>query len=136
MKFIKLSLFFLLLVTTNAFSIEVIELSDTILVTDSYPSMSIFDVARNVEIITSQEINTYPVNSVEELLSQVSGIDIQTRGGQGVQSDISIRGGTFEQTLILLNGIKVNDAQTGHHNFNIPVSLHDIERVEIIKSRT
>jgi len=50
-----------------------------------------------------------------------------------VQSDIGIRGGTFDQTLILINGIKLVDPQTGHHNMNIPVAIEDIERIEVLK---
>ena len=59
-------------------------------------------------------------------------VDIRQRGGQGVQSDISIRGGTFEQVLVMLNGIKMNDPQTGHHTMDIPISLEQIERIEVI----
>jgi vitamin B12 transporter len=44
-----------------------------------------------------------------------------------------MRGGSFEQVLILLNGVRINDPQTGHHNLNIPVNTADIERIEILE---
>jgi vitamin B12 transporter len=60
-------------------------------------------------------------------------VDVRQRGGLGVQSDISIRGSSFDQVLILLNGININDPQTGHHNLNLPVPLDAIERIEILE---
>lgn len=90
-------------------------------------------INRDIEIITKKEIESLPVQSVQELLSYVTGIDVRQRGPKGVQSDISIQGGTFEQTLILINGIKIIDPQTGHHLMNLPVPMSSIERIEILK---
>ena len=90
-------------------------------------------VAANVEIITREEIQKSPAKSIDELLQQVTGLDIRRRGSNGVQSDVSIRGGSFEQVLILINGIRMNDSQTGHNSLNIPVDLSSVERIEIIK---
>jgi vitamin B12 transporter len=89
-------------------------------------------VARIVSVIERKEIETSPVQSVQDLLEYVAGVDVRQRGAEGVQADVSIRGGTFDQTLILLNGINITDPQTGHHNLNIPVSLSQIERIEIL----
>ena len=86
----------------------------------------------NIQIISSDEIANAPVQSVEDLLEYAMNVDIRQRGGQGVQADISIRGGTFEQVLVMLNGVKMNDPQTGHHTFNIPVSLEQIKCIEVI----
>ncbi len=69
-----------------------------------------------------------PVNSIEDILETSSSTDIRTRG-TGSQSDISIRGGSFEQTLVMLNGIPMTDPQTGHHTLNIPVSILGMERI-------
>lgn len=88
--------------------------------------------ARQVTVISRQEIAHAPVQSLSELLEFVAGVDVRQRGQFGVQSDISIRGGSFEQTLILLNGIKMSDPQTGHHNMNLPVDIGQIERIEIL----
>jgi iron complex outermembrane receptor protein len=87
----------------------------------------------DIQIITSKEISQLPVQSVQEILSYVTGIDVKQRGPKGAQADISINGGTFEQTLILINGIKFIDPQTGHHNMNLPIPINSIERIEIIK---
>ena len=58
-------------------------------------------------------------------------IDSRTRGPYGIQDDISMRGAPFEQTLVLLNGARMNDPQTGHFNTDIPLTRLDIDRVDI-----
>jgi vitamin B12 transporter len=90
-------------------------------------------VARIVSVIGKKEIEAAPAQSVQDLLEYIAGVDVRQRGTQGVQADISIRGGTFDQILILLNGINITDPQTGHHNLNLPVSLAQIERIEILE---
>ncbi len=86
----------------------------------------------NIQIISLQEIENAPVQTIEDLLEFALNVDIRQRGGQGVQADINMRGGTFEQVLVMLNGIKLNDPQTGHHTMNLPVSLEQIESIEVI----
>ncbi|MBI5662331.1 MAG: TonB-dependent receptor [Ignavibacterium album] len=88
---------------------------------------------RSLIVVVDSQINKTPVNSVADLLQYTGGVDLQTRGINGVQGDVNIRGGTFEQTLILIDGIKITDPQTGHHNLNIPISLDITERIEILK---
>jgi vitamin B12 transporter len=88
---------------------------------------------RNISVVDRQQIETSPARSLSEVLSFVPGVDIRQRGVSGVQADIGIRGGSFEQTLMLLNGIKLSDPQTGHHMMNIPVPLVNIDRVEVLK---
>ena len=90
-------------------------------------------VARIITVIERKEIEATPAQSVQNLLEYVAGVDVRQRGAEGVQADVSIRGGTFDQTLILLNGINITDPQTGHHNLNIPISLTQIERIEILE---
>lgn len=89
--------------------------------------------ARNIQIVTREEISAMPVKSLNEVLSFVGGVDLRQRGVFGTQADVSIDGGSFEQTLILLNGMKISDAQTAHHSLNIPIPLSAIERIELIK---
>lgn len=96
-------------------------------------SLPFSEASRTIDIITRQEIEAAPVVSVAELLRYVAGVDIRQRGAHGIQADISIRGGTFDQTLVLVNGIKLNDPQTGHHNMNLPVDIENIERIEVLK---
>jgi len=90
-------------------------------------------VARIISVIERKEIEAAPAQSVQDLLEYVAGVDVRQRGTEGVQADISIRGGTFDQILVLLNGINITDPQTGHHNLNLPVSLAQIERIEVLE---
>jgi len=91
------------------------------------------EVARIISVIERKEIEVLPAQSVQDLLEYVAGVDVRQRGAEGTQADVNIRGGTFDQTLILLNGINITDPQTGHHNLNIPLSLSQIERIEILE---
>ena len=90
-------------------------------------------VARIISVIERKEIEAAPSQSVQELLEYVAGVDVRQRGSEGVQADVSIRGSTFDQVLVLLNGINITDPQTGHHNFNLPVNIQQIERIEILE---
>lgn len=90
-------------------------------------------VSRNITVINRKDIETTPARSLQEVLSFTPGIDVRQRGVSGVQGDIGIRGGSFEQTLMLINGIKLTDPQTGHHLMNIPIPLQAIQRIEILK---
>lgn len=105
---------------------------DEVTVTASRIELSANQVARQITVISRAEIAQAPVQSIQDLLNYVSGIDVQQRGGHGVQADISIRGGSFDQTAILLNGVNLSNPQTGHYSFDIPINLSDIERIEII----
>jgi len=89
--------------------------------------------SRSIQIIRRDQIEQAAAKDIAELLQLVAGVDVRQRGVHGGQSDVGIRGGTFEQTLILVNGIKLTDPQTGHHNMNIPVNINVIERIEILK---
>jgi vitamin B12 transporter len=88
---------------------------------------------RNIWIIDKEKIKTLPVRSVAELLSYVSGVDVRQRGPGGLQADISIDGGTFDQSLVLINGIKVSDPQTGHNMMNLPINMDDIDHIEVLR---
>ncbi|HCJ66716.1 MAG TPA: hypothetical protein DHV62_05160 [Elusimicrobia bacterium] len=90
------------------------------------------DLTRQVTVITAEEISKMPINSVQEVLNYVSGADLQTRSPFGLQSELSLRGANFEQALILINGVRVDDPQTGHHDLTLPLTLKDIERIEIL----
>lgn len=108
---------------------------DSVVVTASRSAVEFSNLTRSVTVITKKDIEKLPVNDIQDLLQYSAGVDLKQRGVDGVQADISIRGGSFEQTLILIDGIKVTDPQTGHHNLNIPFSINDIERVEILKGQ-
>lgn len=90
-------------------------------------------VSRNIKIIQRKQIETTPARSIQEVLSFVPGVDVRQRGVSGTQANIGIRGGSFDQTLMLINGIKLTDPQTGHHMMNIPVPLQAIQSIEVLK---
>lgn len=90
-------------------------------------------VTRIVSVIRREEIEAAPVQSLQELLEYALSVDVRQRGVHGVQADISVRGGSFDQTLILLNGINISDPQTGHYSLDLPVSLKNIQRIEILE---
>lgn len=106
---------------------------DEVVVTAAKASLPLNLTAKMVTIISSKEIERAPVKSIEDLLNYVAGVDILQRGPHGVQADISLRGGSFDQAAILLNGINLTNPQTGHYSFDIPVNLSDIERIEIVQ---
>jgi len=85
-----------------------------------------------VAVLTRQEIAQAAVQNLQDLMRYVQGIDLRTRGSENVQADISLRGGTFDQTAILLNGVNLTDPQTGHFNLDIPIDFHLIDRIEIL----
>lgn len=88
---------------------------------------------RNILSVKGTAFSTLPVHSVDDLLRYLPGIEVQQRGPQGSQSDITVRGGTFQQVLVIIDGVKLNDPLTGHFNMYIPVHPSEIDRVEILK---
>lgn len=89
--------------------------------------------SRTISIISSESIKNSAASTLTDVLQQVAGIDVKRQGTGGTQADLYIRGGSFDQTLILIDGIKMDDAQTGHHTLNATLPLDVIDRVEIIK---
>lgn len=105
---------------------------EEVIVTASRIPVPINQTAKQVTVLTQEQIKQAPVQSIQDLLIYAANIDVVQRGGHGVQSDISIRGGSKDQTAILLNGINLSNSHTGVYNLDIPVNLSDIERIEII----
>lgn len=95
--------------------------------------VSIELLKRSIQIIDKAEIEKLPVRNITELMSYALSTDVRNRGSYGMQADISIRGGTFDQTMVLLNGVNISDPQTGHHNMDIPIDISLISRIEILK---
>jgi len=87
---------------------------------------------RVVEELTAVQLRKLPVQSTDALLQLLPGVDIRQRGTGSTQADISIRGGSFDQVLVLVNGINVTDPQTGHHNLNLPVDVNELQSVEVL----
>lgn len=104
-----------------------------ILISENRLQIPFSKTARNLQVITRDEIALLSVKSINEVLAFVGGLDVRQRGPFGAQTDIGMDGGSFEQTLILLNGVKVSDSQTAHHSMNLPVPLEAVERIEVLK---
>ncbi|MBE0484125.1 MAG: TonB-dependent receptor [Bacterioplanes sp.] len=85
-----------------------------------------------VEVLERSDIELLPVLNIADALEWVAGIDVRQRGN-GTNVNVSVRGAGHEQTLIMVDGVRMNDPQTGHHNFNLPIVLEDIERIEIVR---
>lgn len=122
-----------IMLTLKAQNDTTIQKLDEVIIQENRIQIPFSKQSRNITIIDKQEIETTPARSLQEILSFVPGVDVRQRGVTGVQADIGIRGGSFAQTLILLNGIKLSDPQTGHHMMNIPVPLINVDRVEVLK---
>lgn len=106
---------------------------DDIEVTASRAPLALGQAARMVTVLTRDDIQAAPVQSVNDLLKYAAGVDVRQRGPIGAQTDVSIRGGTQEQITILLNGINICDPQTGHNAFDFPCDISDIERIEVLE---
>ena len=91
------------------------------------------ETGRNIFVIKGEAFSRLPVHSLDELLRYLPGIEVQQRGPQGSQSDIVIRGGTFQQVLVIIDGVKLNDPLTGHFTSYIPIHPAEIDRIEILK---
>jgi vitamin B12 transporter len=102
-------------------------------VTASIHPLNVSATGRNIFVLQSDYISKLPINSLDELLRYVPGIEIQARGPKGSQSDIVMRGGTFQQVLVIIDGLRLNDPNTGHFNGYIPIVPGEIDRIEILK---
>src|SRR5687767_562266 len=104
----------------------------TVVVTAAAVPVELGSVTRTLSIITREEIAELPVHSVADVLRLVASVDVRARGIRGVQTDFAVRGANFGQMLVLVDGVRLNDAQSGHHNGDIPVPLDAVERIEIL----
>jgi vitamin B12 transporter len=89
-------------------------------------------VGRTVTVLTRADLERLGMTSVIDSLRLVAGVDPKARGGQDVQTDFSLRGATFGQSLVLIDGVRLNDSQSGHHNGEIPAPLLGIDRIEVV----
>ena len=132
----KLNPFFILLTVfvliTHAQELQNQQL-DSVLISSTRIDLPFKENSRTITVISALEIKNAAATNVADLLQQVTGVDIRRRGTGGSQADLQIRGGGFDQTLLLIDGIKMDDAQTGHHTMNAALPLEVIERIEIIK---
>ncbi|MDR3180401.1 MAG: TonB-dependent receptor, partial [Prevotellaceae bacterium] len=95
---------------------------------DALPS-----VVRSIAVVTRTEVEAAPALTLSDFLRSLPTLDLRQRGPLGTQADLSIRGGTFDQTQILINGVNFSDPQTGHHSLNIPVDLAAVAGIEVMQ---
>ena len=105
---------------------------DSVVVTGVYEPAPLEEADRAVRLLDVGR-NLLLSTSVADLLRLEPSLDLRQRAPGGVQNDVSIRGGTFGQTLVLLDGLRLNDVQTGHHNMDLPVPMEALARVEVLK---
>lgn len=111
---------------------QAVKLSEVV-VTGSRAPLTVSQQSRMVTVLSREDIEAAPVQSVNDLLKLAIGVDVRQKGPLGAGTDVGIRGGTSEQVAILLNGINLCDAQTAHNVFDIPVDLSEIERIEVLE---
>jgi len=121
----------LVLLFAPAAAAQTPRLHESVVVSGAVEPIPFETVGRAVWVLTRDDIARLPVQSIDDLLRFASSVDVRARGPR-LQSDFSIRGASFGQTLVLVDGMRMNDAQSGHHNSDIPLTLDDIERIEVL----
>jgi iron complex outermembrane receptor protein len=106
---------------------------DPVSVSATITPSSVSKSGRNIVVISAREIEKMPASSLDEVLRYLPGVEVQSRGPLGAQADFSLRGATFQQVLVILDGVRINDPLTGHFNSYIPIAPSEIERIEILK---
>lgn len=129
----RINFVLVLCISLQSFSQVQVQKLDSIVINSTRISMPFKKNSRTINLITAKDIKNSAATNVADVLQQVAGVDIRRRGTGGGQSDLYIRGGGFDQTLLLIDGIKMDDAQTGHHTMNAALPIEVIERIEIIK---
>ena len=117
--------------TTKATAREV--MLDDVSITGSRAPLTVSQAARMVTVLSREDFAQAPIQSVNDLLKLAAGVDVRQRGPLGAQTDISIRGGTQEQIVVLLNGINICDPQTAHNTMDLPCDPADIVRIEVLE---
>lgn len=105
---------------------------EAVVVTATVTPVPFESLARSVWVLTREDLDRIGVSSVIEALRLVPGVDPKARGPQQVQTDFSIRGATFGQSLVLVDGLRINDSQSGHHNGELPIATSGIDRIEVL----
>jgi len=124
---------FLLLLFTPLTLIGQVKDLDSVVVTASLRAEHERETGRNIQVLRGEWLRGLPATSLDEILRYLPGVEVQQRGPQGSQADILIRGGTFQQVLILIDGVRLNDPLTGHFNGYIPIHPSEINRIEVLK---
>ncbi len=105
---------------------------ETVVVTGTFTPVPETEVDRSITVIESAQQNPLFKNWVDEL-QLVPSLDLQQRGPNDIQADLTIRGSSFGQTLVLLNGLRMDDVQAEHHDMDLPLPSQSIERIEVLR---
>jgi iron complex outermembrane receptor protein len=105
--------------------------SETMVVLGSPVPVPLAESSASVVVLpVAEQILT--LESPQDLLRQDSSVYLEERGAGGGQADMILRGGTFEQALVLLNGFRINDSQTAHHNLDLPIPLDAMDSIQVL----
>jgi vitamin B12 transporter len=124
-------LLFSLLIATS-FAVAQNNSLDPVTITSSLLGKQQSQTGRNVIIVDKEQLLKQPIQSIDDLLKYLPGVEVHQRGAFGAQADISIRGSTYQQVLIIIDGIRLNDPLTGHFNGYIPIHITEIEKIEVL----
>ncbi|WP_420238061.1 TonB-dependent receptor plug domain-containing protein [Telmatobacter bradus] len=105
--------------------------SETMVVLGEAAPVPLAESSRSITVLPVEE-KKLSAESVQDLLRSDASVSLEQRGAGGGQADVLLRGGGFEQTLVLLNGFRVNDSQTGHHNLDLPLPLEAMDSIEVL----
>ena len=106
-------------------------LSQEVVVTATVAPAPLESLGQTVTVLTRDDLDRLGIPSVIDALRLAPGVDVRARGPRDVQTDFSVRGAAFGQTLVLVDGLRLNDSQSGHHNGDIPIAVAGIDRIEI-----
>ena len=108
--------------------------SDTIIVTASRSETPLSQVGQSVTVITAQDIQTRQSTAVVDLLRTVPGVTFTRNGGLGTSTSVNIRGADSDQTVALIDGVKLNDPSSPGSGFNFGNLLTgNISRIEVVR---
>jgi iron complex outermembrane receptor protein len=105
---------------------------ETVVVTGAASPVTLGSANRTVVVLSRELVQALPVLSVADVLRLIGSVDVRARGERGIQSDFAVRGATFGQMLVLVDGVRLNDVQSGHHNGDIPVPIDAVDRIEVL----
>ncbi|PCJ81868.1 MAG: hypothetical protein COA49_02585, partial [Bacteroidetes bacterium] len=118
--------------TSGIETLKLVEISEAV-VSSGPTLLKLSESPRSISIINSKEIIQSGATSISEVLEYVFGVDLRQRGLLGVQSDLSVRGGSFEQTALVINGVRISAPQTGHHLMNLGFDPEDVTKIEVVR---
>ncbi|MFH1714967.1 MAG: TonB-dependent receptor [Elusimicrobiota bacterium] len=132
MRKFGIGMFLVIILSRFVYSADFSVYSATMTVRSSLFHSAPVAATRKTFVISGEELKKNLVTTIDEAFSLIPSITFNRRGALNISSDISVRGSYFEHVLIMVDGISINEKQTGHHNLDIPVQINDIERIEVV----